>query len=69
MFRAGAGPFPRSPPSHLPFSQEAAAKVGKLVAELALAKNVTSVVFDRGGNVYHGRIKVGAGKALVLLQF
>jgi len=37
--------------------------VGKLVAEKALAKGVKSVVFDRGGHVYHGRIKALADAA------
>ena len=32
-----------------------AALVGKLVAERAVAKGITTVVFDRGGDVYHGR--------------
>ncbi|MDJ0898213.1 MAG: 50S ribosomal protein L18 [Xenococcus sp. MO_188.B8] len=36
---------------------EASSAVGKLVAQRALAKGVTKVVFDRGGNLYHGRIK------------
>lgn len=31
--------------------------VGKLIAEKALAKGITSVVFDRNGFLYHGRIK------------
>ncbi len=31
--------------------------VGKLVAERALAKGITRVVFDRGGYKYHGRVK------------
>lgn len=35
---------------------EAAKAVGKLVAERALAKEITEVVFDRGGYVYHGRV-------------
>ncbi|WP_071517807.1 50S ribosomal protein L18 [Geitlerinema sp. PCC 9228] len=35
---------------------EAAASVGKLVAQRALEKGVQKVVFDRGGNVYHGRV-------------
>ena len=34
----------------------AAAAVGKLVAERALAKGIETVVFDRGGYVYHGRV-------------
>lgn len=35
---------------------EAAAAVGKLVAERALAKGIETVVFDRGGYIYHGRV-------------
>lgn len=31
--------------------------VGKLAAEKAKAKSITEVVFDRGGNAYHGRVK------------
>lgn len=34
-----------------------AAQVGKLVAEKAKSAGITEVVFDRGGNRYHGRIK------------
>ena len=41
----------------------AAEAVGKLVAEKALAKGLKQVVFDRGGNVYHGRIKALAESA------
>jgi large subunit ribosomal protein L18 len=36
---------------------EAARTVGKTIAERALAAGVSSVVFDRGGYVYHGRVK------------
>ncbi|MGD9559982.1 MAG: 50S ribosomal protein L18 [Oscillospiraceae bacterium] len=36
---------------------EAATKVGKAIAEKALAKGIKQVVFDRGGFVYHGRVK------------
>lgn len=36
---------------------EASSAVGRLVAQRALAKGVTKVVFDRGGNLYHGRIQ------------
>jgi large subunit ribosomal protein L18 len=36
---------------------EAAQKVGKTVAERAIAAGVSSVVFDRGGYLYHGRVK------------
>jgi len=35
----------------------AAQAVGKLIAERAQAAGVTKVVFDRGGYLYHGRIK------------
>ena len=41
----------------------AAEAVGKLVAEKALSKGVKAVVFDRGGNVYHGRVKALAEAA------
>ncbi len=37
-------------------NKEAARKVGKLVAERALAKGIEEVVFDRGGYIYHGRV-------------
>ena len=36
---------------------EAAKKVGLMVAERAKAKGIEEVVFDRGGYVYHGRVK------------
>ena len=36
---------------------EAARKVDTKIAEHALAKNITEVVFDRGGYLYHGRVK------------
>jgi len=36
---------------------DAAKKVGQLVAERALAKGIDTVVFDRGGYVYHGRVQ------------
>jgi large subunit ribosomal protein L18 len=42
---------------------EASALVGKLVAQRALDKGVEKVVFDRGGNLYHGRIKALAEAA------
>jgi large subunit ribosomal protein L18 len=41
----------------------AAYAVGKLVAERAKAAGVTAVVFDRGGYVYHGRVKALADAA------
>jgi len=36
---------------------ETAAAVGKLIAEKALKVGVEAVGFDRGGNLYHGRVK------------
>ena len=36
---------------------EAAAIVGKAIAERALAKGITTIAFDRGGYLYHGRVK------------
>jgi large subunit ribosomal protein L18 len=36
---------------------EQAKKVGMLIAEKALAAGIEHVVFDRGGNLYHGRVK------------
>jgi large subunit ribosomal protein L18 len=41
----------------------AAKAVGKLLAERALAKGVKDVVFDRGGYLYHGRVKALADAA------
>ncbi|NGZ02158.1 MAG: 50S ribosomal protein L18 [Nitrospira sp. WS238] len=38
-------------------SIEGAKAVGKLLAERAKAANVSMVVFDRGGRLYHGRVK------------
>ncbi|HIK07214.1 MAG TPA: 50S ribosomal protein L18 [Trichormus sp. M33_DOE_039] len=42
---------------------EASAQVGKLIAQRSLEKGITKVVFDRGGNLYHGRIKALAEAA------
>jgi len=42
---------------------EAAAKVGAAIAERAAAKNIEKVVFDRGGYIYHGRVKALAEAA------
>ena len=36
---------------------EAASKIGDVVAKRALDKGIKTVVFDRGGYVYHGRVK------------
>ena len=44
-------------------NKDAAAAVGKLLAERALAKGVKEVVFDRGGYLFHGRIKALAEAA------
>ena len=41
----------------------AATAIGKLVAERAREKGIKSVVFDRGGYVYHGRVKALADAA------
>jgi large subunit ribosomal protein L18 len=41
----------------------AAKTVGKTIAERAKAKGVTKVVFDRGGYIYHGRVKALADAA------
>ena len=42
---------------------EAAKTVGTEIAKRALEKGITSVVFDRGGYVYHGRVKAVADAA------
>ena len=41
----------------------AAKEVGKAVAELAVKQSIKKVVFDRGGYLYHGRIKALADSA------
>lgn len=38
-------------------NKDAAKEVGKLVAQKALDKGIKTVVFDRGGYIYHGRVK------------
>ena len=42
---------------------EAAKAVGKAIAERATAKGIKHVVFDRGGYIYHGRVKALADAA------
>ena len=42
---------------------EAAKAVGAEIAKLAKAKNIENVVFDRGGYIYHGRVKALAEAA------
>ena len=44
-------------------NKDAAAKVGALIAERAKDKGVVDVVFDRGGYLYHGRVKALADAA------
>jgi large subunit ribosomal protein L18 len=38
-------------------NKEAAKKVGEAIAKRALEKGIETVVFDRGGSLYHGRVK------------
>ena len=42
---------------------EASKEVGRLVAKRSQEKGITKVVFDRGGNLYHGRVQVLADSA------
>ena len=42
---------------------EGAAELGSIVGQLAQEKGVTEVVFDRGGHLYHGRVKALADAA------
>jgi large subunit ribosomal protein L18 len=44
-------------------NKDAAAAVGRLIAERAKAAGVDAVVFDRGGYLYHGRVKALADAA------
>ena len=39
------------------WNKEAAREVGRLIGKRALEKGITTVVFDRGGYKYHGRVK------------
>jgi len=49
---------------------DAARKLGNLVAEKALEKNITRVIFDRNGFLYHGRVKaIAEGAREKGLQF
>ena len=51
-------------------NKEAAKKVGMILAQRALEKGITTVVFDRGGYVYHGRVsELAAGAREGGLQF
>ena len=44
-------------------NKEAARKVGEMIAKRAIDKGITEVVFDRGGYIFHGRVKELAGGA------
>jgi large subunit ribosomal protein L18 len=50
-------------PSRTGGNVASAKAVGKIIAERARAKGVTKVVFDRGGYIYHGRVKALADAA------
>lgn len=44
-------------------NREAAEKIGEIIGKRCLEKGIQAVVFDRGGYLYHGRVKVLAEKA------
>ncbi|MBK1882837.1 50S ribosomal protein L18 [Luteolibacter pohnpeiensis] len=44
-------------------NKESAQKVGALIAERAKGSNISAVVFDRGGHLYHGKVKALADAA------
>ena len=44
-------------------NRSAATEVGKLIDSRAIAKGISQVVFDRGGNLYHGRVAALADAA------
>jgi len=51
-------------------SKESAREVGKLIAQKAVEKGIKKVVFDRGGYIYHGRVKeVAEGAREAGLEF
>lgn len=51
-------------------NKDAAKLVGKMVAERALSKGINTVVFDRGGYIYHGRVaELANGAREAGLQF
>ncbi len=45
-------------------NKDSATKVGKAIAEAALAKKIESCVFDRSGYIYHGKVKALADGAV-----
>ena len=44
-------------------NSDASIQIGKLIAKRSLEKGIEKVVFDRGGNLYHGRVKALAEAA------
>ena len=44
-------------------NRESANRVGKAIAEKSLAKKIENVVFDRGGHIFHGKVKTLADAA------
>lgn len=60
---AAAGTVERALRSSPGGNVAAAGEVGRLVAERAMAAGITQVVFDRGGNRYHGRVAALADAA------
>lgn len=44
-------------------SCDASVEVGKMIAQRSIEKGISKVVFDRGGNLYHGRVKALAEAA------
>ncbi|MCI9123831.1 MAG: 50S ribosomal protein L18 [Eubacterium sp.] len=44
-------------------NKDAAAQVGTVIAKRALEKGITTVVYDRGGYIYHGKVQVLADAA------
>jgi large subunit ribosomal protein L18 len=51
-------------------NKQAARKVGERIAQLCQERNITQVVFDRNGFLYHGRVKeVAEGARAAGLQF
>ena len=46
-----------------PSNVEGAAKLGNIIGAMAMEAGITEVVFDRGGNLYHGRVKAVADGA------
>jgi large subunit ribosomal protein L18 len=59
--RSARRPSPKA--KHYGGNVEAAKQVGKLIAERAQEKGIKKVVFDRGGYLYHGRVKALAEAA------